>query len=384
MPRYTNVQRFISNIDPAVERVWRENRCLTEGSIAVYRMWIRRFGEYCQLKKLDRTSQLTLVGARLFARCYSRRREVPGPRTFGSARSALGTYAAALRSLGEVLPPWAPAPSVSSSPTPLVNEFVQHLREHRGNPDSTIHKKTQHVQRFIAFLRVRRRRPQQSRLQDIDEFLIQCRRRYARATVADIGCTLRSFMRFLVATGRISADLAPSITTPIIRRLERPHRTLPWEDVQRILRAVDRSTPCGRRDYVLLLMMSTYGMGAGEVIRLTLDDVDWQSATVHVARPKTGVEFLLPLLPAVARALVSYLRKGRPHHADSPSVRDHARATPAVGLFGHHPTHPPHACAARGRFGTIPRHTRVSSHACVPANGVGDSNEGDWRHPGTS
>jgi integrase len=265
-----------------------------------------------------------------------------------------------------------------------VNEFVQHLREHRGNPDSTIHKKTQHVQRFIAFLRVRRRRPQQSRLQDIDEFLIQCRRRYARATVADIGCTLRSFMRFLVATGRISADLAPSITTPIIRRLERPHRTLPWEDVQRILRAVDRSTPCGRRDYVLLLMMSTYGMGAGEVIRLTLDDVDWQSATVHVARPKTGVEFLLPLLPAVARALVSYLRKGRPHHADSPSVRDHARATPAVGLFGHHPTHPPHACAARGRFGTIPRHTRVSSHACVPANGVGDSNEGDWRHPGTS
>jgi len=36
---------------------------------------------------------------------------------------------------------------------------------------------------------------------------------------------------------------------------------------------------------------------------------------VHVVRPKTGVEFLLPLLPAVARALASYLRRGRPRHA---------------------------------------------------------------------
>ena len=97
----------------------------------------------------------------------------------------------------------------------------------------------------------------------------------------------------------MTVDLAPSIVGPIVRPVERPHRALPWEDVQRILRALDRSTRCGRRDYVLLLMMSTYGMGAGEIIRLMLDDVDWQASTVCVHRPKTGAEFLLPLLPAV-------------------------------------------------------------------------------------
>jgi integrase len=112
-------------------------------------------------------------------------------------------------------------------------------------------------------------------------------------------------------------DLAPSIVGPIVRPVERPYRALPWEDVQRILRAVDRSTPCGRRDYALLLMMSTYGLGSGEIIHLMLDDIDWQAGTVRVHRPKTGVEFLLPLLPAVARALVSYLRHGRPLHPQS-------------------------------------------------------------------
>jgi integrase len=84
--------------------------------------------------------------------------------------------------------------------------------------------------------------------------------------------------------------------------------------VQRILRVIDRSTPCGQRDYALLLLMSTYGLGAGEAIRLKLDDIDWRSSTLRVVRPKTHVEFMLPLLPAVARVLVNYLRHGRPGH----------------------------------------------------------------------
>ena len=98
---------------------------------------------------------------------------------------------------------------------------------------------------------------------------------------------------------------------------EQPHRALPWQDVQRILRAVDRTSACGRRDYALLLMMSAYGLGAGEIINLSLDSIDWQANTVRVVRPKTRVEFLLPLLPTVARALESYLRHGRPVHTDT-------------------------------------------------------------------
>src|SRR5262249_4493918 len=107
-------------------------------------------------------------------------------------------------------------------------------------------------------------------------------------------------------------DLADSIIAPVQRRHARPRRALPWEDVQRLLRAVDTSTARGLRDYALLLMMSIYGFGAGEVIRLQLQDIDWTAGTLKVMRPKTRVVFTLPLLPAVARVLASYLRKGRP------------------------------------------------------------------------
>tara|TARA_R110001583_G_scaffold128137_2_gene279907 strand:+ start:2124 stop:2711 length:588 start_codon:yes stop_codon:yes gene_type:complete len=100
-----------------------------------------------------------------------------------------------------------------------------------------------------------------------------------------------------------------------VRRDERPLRALPWDDVRSILAAIDRSVPVGLRDYTLLLLMSSYGLGAGEVIRLTLDDIDWRAATLRVVRPKTGVAFVLPLLPALAQALVNYLQHGRPRRA---------------------------------------------------------------------
>jgi len=69
-----------------------------------------------------------------------------------------------------------------------------------------------------------------------------------------------------------------------------------------------------------LLLMATYGMGAAEVITLKLCDIDWRAGTLRVTRPKTGVPILLPLLPPVARALVAYLRHGRPPASCAPNV----------------------------------------------------------------
>ena len=67
-------------------------------------------------------------------------------------------------------------------------------------------------------------------------------------------------------------------------------------------------------------MMATYGMGAGEVYELMLDDIDWSSLTIRVRRPKTGTVTVLPLLEHVAAALARYLRHERPPHARDRNV----------------------------------------------------------------
>ena len=284
-----------------VVRVWRENRCLRSSTIELYLLWVRRFKAYCRVQQaLEEHSQLTLVGVGMFATWYADQRGSDRALVFASVRSALRAWALALKVLGYTTPRWEAAPELRSLSSPLLEEFAEHLVRHRGNPVVTRKKKLAHITGFLTFLHGRRRQVAELSLSDVDAFVVVCRQRYARTTVADICSSLRGFLRFLHITGRLATDLAPSVMAPIVRRGERPLRALPWEEVRRILGAIDRSTAAGKRDYALLLLMSVYGLGAGEALRLRLEDIDWRGTVLHVTRPKTGVAVQLPLLPATA------------------------------------------------------------------------------------
>ncbi len=49
----------------------------------------------------------------------------------------------------------------------------------------------------------------------------------------------------------------------------------------------DRS-PKGRRDLAILTLLATYGLRAGEITALRLDDIDWRREQVRVRHSKTG------------------------------------------------------------------------------------------------
>ena len=93
---------------------------------------------------------------------------------------------------------------------------------------------------------------------------------------------------------------------------QRPPRTLSWDDVRCILRSIDKKQSPGRRDFAIILLLATYGLGAAEVLALRLEDIDWTGSIIRARRPKTKADIELPLLPAVARALIDYLRWERP------------------------------------------------------------------------
>jgi site-specific recombinase XerD len=292
-------------------RIWRADRCVQDSSAGVYLQWIKRFRAYCAQHELDERAELTLSGVKRFVASYALRRGLDA-RRLGGARTALYALSRVHQVMGLDLPVWQAPRPVSPPAATLLREYADYLTRHRGNPDSTVHKKLAHIAKLSDYLVGLGKTCGTMALTDIDAFLISCAERYARSTVADIAASIRCFARFLLARGHISIELAESIISPGQPRFEQPRRALPWEDVRRLLRAVDTSSPRGLRDHALLLMMSTYGFGAGEVIGLQLQDIDWSAATLSVMRPKTGVGFTLPLLPAVGKALALYLRDGRP------------------------------------------------------------------------
>ena len=90
---------------------------------------------------------------------------------------------------------------------------------------------------------------------------------------------------------------------------------LAWDDVQRLLASTDGESPEDRRDRAALLL-AVYGLRAGEVCGLRLDDVDWKAETLRVRRPKPGRTHLYPLSRSVGEALLRCLRDGRPRRSE--------------------------------------------------------------------
>jgi integrase/recombinase XerD len=300
-------------------RMWRADRCVSASSAQQYLQWIRRFRRYCHVLGLDEASELTRDGAKRFQTWYAHSHEINTTR-LGLASSSIRSLRRAYEVVGTPVPPWRLIERRPPPATAVLRDYAAHLGQHRGNPEVTIRKKLDQVHKLLEHLSRSGKYWRQLSLPDIDAFLIGCAHRYARSTTADIASTVRSFARFLLVSGRIRADLADAVISPVQPRFERIRRALPWEDVRRLLCAVDTSTARGLRDHALLLMMSTYGLGAGEVIGLQLQDIDWNAGTLQMSRPKTGVNFVLPLLPPVAKVLARYLRHGRPPHTPTRHV----------------------------------------------------------------
>jgi len=307
---------------PSAEQIagaWRKDLVIRDSSARLYLSWIARFRLYLSLFGLNERSELTQDGAHRFIAWYADRRGLD-PKRQQSPHSALYALNRVYHVMGLNPLPWRAAPQQSRLQSPLLQEYAHHLAHRRGNPPPTVRSRLVQIGQFLQYLEGIGTDWSSVRLTDIDAYLVICAGRYARSTVADIAGGVRSFVRFLLSTRRISVNLGDSIVAPVCHKFERPRRALPWEDVQRLLRAIETSSPAGLRDRALLLMMSSYGLGAGEVIGLRFEDVDWETATIKVVRPKTGVAFTLPLLPAVARALALYLRDGRPSNTPTRHV----------------------------------------------------------------
>jgi len=146
---------------------------------------------------------------------------------------------------------------------------------------------------------------------DVSGFVLAESARRSRKSAKMLVTGLRSLLRFLHVEGVTARALAGSVPSVAGWRLAGLPRGLDGEQVGRLLASCDRSTPAGRRDFAILVMLVRLGLRRGEVARLELDDVDWRSGEIVVRGKGDRVE-RLPLPADVGEAIVEYLRDGRP------------------------------------------------------------------------
>jgi integrase/recombinase XerD len=138
----------------------------------------------------------------------------------------------------------------------------------------------------------------------------------AKTTVRSACGVLRVFLRYAHREGVLDRDLSESVDWPQAYRLSTIPRSITWAEVERVLAGVDRRTPCGKRDYAILMLLVIYGLRGREVAALSLDDIDWKRERLAVPERKAGHSTAYPLSPPVGEAIVDYLRNGRPATSD--------------------------------------------------------------------
>jgi len=146
---------------------------------------------------------------------------------------------------------------------------------------------------------------------DVSRFVLQHARTLSRARTKLIVTALRSFFRFLRLRGDINVDLAAAVPTVANWRLATLPKWIPPEQVEQLIKSCDQRTIKGQRNYAILLLLARLGLRSGEVVGMTLDDIDWEAGEIKV-RGKSRRSDRLPLPQDVGEALARYLHHGRP------------------------------------------------------------------------
>ena len=195
-----------------------------------------------------------------------------------------------------------------------VRAFERWLREERGLSMVTIQDYCRAADRFFLWLEGRGTPLVDVGMTDIDDVIAEEHRRgaWGRRTRHDYAQRLRAFFLFAEARDWCRAGLAEGIMAPRFMADETVPKGLRREDVVRLLASVQGDRPVDKRDRAILMLFIGYGLRAGEVGGLQLDDLDWENAILRVRCPKPGRTHLWPLSEGVGHAILRYLREARP------------------------------------------------------------------------
>lgn len=206
-------------------------------------------------------------------------------------------------------------PAVSRHPYAAeIEAFTVWMRDERGLSEGTIRSRGQAAADFLNRLAVRNVPLTAAEMADVDEFLAakmacgSCK----RETINNYARYLRTFLSFGEDRGFCRSGLAEGVIPSRIYKDDKIPTGLSRGEIRRLLASTEGERPSDKRDRAILMLLIGYGLRAGEVCGLQLDDLDWEQETIRVRRSKLGRTDLYPLSRGVGQAILRYLVDVRP------------------------------------------------------------------------
>jgi integrase/recombinase XerD len=214
-----------------------------------------------------------------------------------------------LRETG-ILPVKVPRQSASDL-WPLIAEFRSWMTLHRGVTEATLNVYDPYLAELLATIGDQ---PAKFTAERLRSFVLARASRHGPSHAKLTATATRTFLRFLVATGRCQDGIEYSIPPFACWRYSSVPRYLRQEQIDQLL-ACCSGGGNGLRNKAILMLLARLGLRSGDVVRLNLTDFDWPNGTL-VVKGKGRREELLPIPQDVGDAILLYLGQARPRIAE--------------------------------------------------------------------
>jgi site-specific recombinase XerD len=289
---------------------WLHAKGYSRNTIHLYTQAVEHFG-FWRAKHHPGSQDVQPSEVAEFLHSHLPRCDCPAP-----AATRLQTCQSALNRLMAMLGCRNPSSRSSEGEGPigtLVADFDQHFAKVCGLSPATRFYRRRYAREFLEW-RFESKRWDLTKLCFAD-FVDYVKFRAPRLKPASVGVmmtSLRALVHFLEFEGRCRSGLSQAWPTVPNWKQSPPSDVLSARECRDLLKSVDRHCASGQRDFAILGLMTDLGLRGAEIVELCLEDIDWRAGTLVIRKNKQRRERLLPLPSAVAKAILSYLRKGRP------------------------------------------------------------------------
>ena len=190
---------------------------------------------------------------------------------------------------------------------PDIDAFLRYLAQAKGCSTNTVAAYRNDLTQMASFISAERAK---GIIDSYDEllksYLLELRaKRYSVATMARKVASAKSFFRFMVDSGRMSANPTQSLPSPQVGKHAVSFLSAP--EYQRLLAEAARlSTPEASRDVVMLELLYATGLRIGELVALNIRDIDLVRSSVRV-----GSKRQVPFDHRLGLILAGFLRNDR-------------------------------------------------------------------------
>ncbi len=210
------------------------------------------------------------------------------------------------------------APPLTDNFSEGISSFTAHLHDIQRSR-KTIDLYQDYISKFLSFV-------QQSGKCCLRELTVEDIHAYIatltdkpKSTVKFVIGPVRVFLRYIYLNEFIEQDLSPFVESVKTRTQTKIPSIWEKEEVLKLLAAIDRGNPSGKRDYAIILLVARLGIRIGDVNKLKFENIDWDKKCINFVQSKTHHPVCLPLLKDVGWAIIDYVRNGRPN-IDSPYI----------------------------------------------------------------